>query len=134
MTRNLEQVLNKAALAICLLSMACVPRRVAESPDTPSEAARHNAALATVDVVNNTTSTLMIVVRSAVPPVRDIVIGHVAPGEHARMAPLPAAEPVILIARRDDGTELRLDVRTFAINAEWTWQIPREAEFLAPAK
>ena len=125
---------TKAILSICLLSTACVPRRVAEAPDAPAEASRHSAALATITVSNATTSTLTIVVRSAVPPVRDITIGRVNAGEHARMAPLPAGEPVILIARRPNGDELRLDVKTFAIDAEWTWQIPREAEFQAPVK
>lgn len=123
---------NAILLLVVLLGGCALSHRQVEAPETPAEAARHNAALASVVVQNATTSPLTIAFRNATSPVHEVVIGRAAPGEQARQAPVPAGEPIILIARKADGTEYRLDAKTFAIDAEWVWQIPREATFVAP--
>src|SRR5207253_11484862 len=105
-----------------------------EGPAAPAEATRHNAALAYVVVENATTHQLAIAFRTAAAPSRETVIGRVAPGDRVRAAPVPAAEPIILVVRRADGAEFRLDARTLAIDAEWIWRIPRDAAFQQPAK
>jgi hypothetical protein len=46
------------------------------------------------------------------------------------MAPVPAGEPLVLIARTADGAELALPPRTLAIDGSWTWLIERSARFL----
>jgi hypothetical protein len=102
--------------------------------DPPSEAARHRAALATVVISNETGEPLTIAFQSATPPLQEVTIGRVAVGTRARMAPVPAGEPIILIARRLDGSEFRLAARSFPPDAEWTWEIPQEATFTRPER
>ena len=102
-------------------------------PDAPAEAARHRAALASVTVENQTTLALSIAFRTATPPVQEVVIGRVAAGAKKRMAPIPAGEPIILVARRDDGGEYQTQARSFALDAEFVWDIPKDALFLTPA-
>jgi len=111
----------------------CRTARPMEPLEVPSESERHNAALAMVSVVNGTTSQLSIAFRSANPPVQEVMIGRVPARERARLAPVPASEPIVLIARRDDGSELVLEARSFELDVEWTWEIPRGAIFVKPA-
>ena len=119
-------------MIVCLLAVACGSAGPRRAPDTPVEAARHRAALATVSVSNSTLTPLTIAYRSAAPPVQEVVIGRVAGGEKNRLAPVPAGEPIILIARRADGTELSLAPRSFQLDGEWTWEIPHNATFTKP--
>lgn len=102
-------------------------------PEAPAEAARHRAALASVTVHNQTVLALTIALRTATPPVQEVVIGRVAAGATARMAPIPAGEPVILVARRNDGAEYQIPARSFALDAEFVWEIPKDAAFQVPA-
>ena len=118
-------------LVTCLLT-ACASGRRDVPIDAPSEAARHRAALATVVIANATEEPLTIAFQSATPPLQEVTIGRAAVGAHARMAPVPAGEPIILIARRIDGSELRLAARSFPPDAEWTWEISLEATFTKP--
>ena len=97
--------------------------------DSPSEAARHKAALATVNVINATTSDLTIAYRSATQSNQEIVIGRVGGGEKKSMAPVPAGEPIILIARTSDRSEFRLAAQSLPLDAEWVWQIPVDTRF-----
>jgi hypothetical protein len=60
------------------------------------------------------------------------VIGRAAGGARTRLAPVPAGEPIVLIARRQDGLELALAPRMFSLDAEWTWEIPNDANFTRP--
>ena len=101
--------------------------------DSPSEAARHKAALATVVVFNATTSDLTIAFRSASQSNQEIVIGRVGGGEKRSMAPVPAGEPIILIARTSDRSEFRLAAQSLPLDAEWVWQIPTDTRFQKPA-
>ena len=121
------------AVALAAVLGACGGRRGVPL-DPPSEAARHRAALATVVVANATSQLLTIAFQSATPPFQDVTIGRVAVATHARMAPVPAGEPIILIARRGDGSELRLAARSFPPDAEWTWEIPQNATFTTPER
>lgn len=108
---------------------ACAPR--GQPPEPAPEAARHRAALASVSVDNQTSALLEIAFRTAVPPIQETVIGRVAPGSRAAMAPVPAGEPLILVARREDGAEYQAKVQSFPIDGTVEWSIPRNATFLA---
>lgn len=119
-------------LAGALLA-GCTARSAAPD-EPPAEPARHRAALALVSVLNATETPLTIAFRTATPPAQEIVIGRVEAGQRARMAPVPAGEPIVLLARRADGQELALAARSFALDAEWTWDIQPEATFTKPAR
>jgi hypothetical protein len=116
-------------LLLCAV-LACGGSRV--SLDPPSEAARHRAALASITVTNYTTHQLDIAFRSVTPPRQQIGIGSVAPGAQTRLAPVPAGEPIILVARRADGAEYQTLARSFPLDAEWAWIISKDAEFVLP--
>jgi hypothetical protein len=128
----MRAILDRTILLWCVLSTGCALAKPT-AVDTPSEAARHRAALATIVVNNATTARLTIAFRSATLPVQEVEIGNVAAGERAHLAPVAAGEPIILIARRADGTELALAARSFPLDAEWLWEIPRDAKFERPA-
>jgi len=87
------------------------------------------AALATVTVENRTATAVTVSFRDAGRARGIISIGSVAPGETRHLAPVPAAEPILLSARRPDGQVLELPVRTFALDEQWLWVIPPEAAF-----
>lgn len=91
---------------------------------------RHRAALATLTVDNRTDRRLQIAFRPAASAGGVIVVGEVGPASSATMAPIPAGEPLILVAL--DGAERRLDLepRSFDVDASWTWLIPADAAFL----
>jgi hypothetical protein len=126
--------MKRLLLALGLLLSACAARSISAVPDTPEDAARHNAALALIAVANHTTTPLTIAFRNATPPVQEVIIGRVDAAQLARMAPVPAGEPIALIARRADGTELTLAPRLFTIDVEWTWEISHNAPFTTPAR
>jgi hypothetical protein len=121
-----------AVLALALLVNACAARTSNNVPDTPADAARHNAALALIAVANNTTTSLTIAFRNATPPVQEVVIGRVGAGQRAPMAPVPAGEPIALVARRADGAEFTLRPRLFTLDVEWTWEILHNTTFARP--
>ncbi len=121
-------------LSAVLLAGGCATR----APETgaPSEAARHRAALATMSVVNETALPLDIAFRTAVPPIQETVIGRVAAHGRAALAPVPAGEPLIMVARRADGAEYQGKVQSFPVDGAVVWSIPKGATFLLrePAK
>ena len=123
-----------SVLALALLVIACAARTSNSVPDTPADAARHNAALALIAVSNNTTTPLTIAFRNATQPVQEVVIGRVAAGERARMAPVPAGEPIALVARRADGAEFTMRPRLFTLDVEWTWEILHNTTFVQPER
>jgi hypothetical protein len=106
---------------------ACAQR----SPEPPAaaDAARYRAALATVTVQNGTAHRLTIAFRPAAAPGGEVVVGEVAPASRATVAPVPAGEPIILMARTEQREELTLAPRSFALDAEWVWEIPFDARF-----
>lgn len=121
-------------LAIALSHSACALRRPPVEAEAPADAARHAAALATVTVVNETSLMLEIAFRTAVPPVQEIVIGRTAPGSRVAMAPVPAGEPIILVARRNDGAEYQARIQSFPMDGAVVWNIPKNATFAVTDK
>ena len=127
--------MRSARILIAVLMLAgCAPRGGPElpAPASSAEAARHRAALASVVVTNETSQPLRIAFRAATPPLQEVVIGRVAASTRARMAPIPAGEPIILVARREDGAEFHMQARSFSLDAEFAWVIPKDATFLTP--
>lgn len=84
------------------------------------------AALARLVVDNRTARSLDIGFRYALEPEQEVVVGRIAPGDVAEMAPVPAEEPIIFVAR-GTGFELRLEPRSLDIDAIWTWVIPADS-------
>ena len=124
------------APAIVSAALGCATQRGPEPGAAPTEAARHRAALATLSVENETDLALEIAFRTAVPPIQETIIGRVAANARAAMAPVPAGEPVIMVARRADGAEYLGKVQSFPLDGAVVWSIPKAATFLLrePAK
>jgi hypothetical protein len=118
-------------MAIALLLLAgCAAR--SEPPLEADELGRHRAALASVTVVNETDLPLQIAFRTANPPIQEVVIGRVLPGQRAEMAPIPAGEPIIFVARRSDGAEFQARIQSFPLDGAVVWNIPKNATFAVP--
>jgi hypothetical protein len=120
-------------MAILAAGVAACGARTAPT-ETPTEAGRHRAALASVTVANETSLLLEIAFRTAVPPLQEVVIGRVAPGSRVAMAPVPGGEPIIMVARRDDGAEYQSRIQSFPLDGVVVWSIPKSATFVIPAK
>lgn len=103
-----------------------------QQPSVPDEEARHRAALTNLVVDNRTTFRLTIAYRTPTPPVQEVVLGPSDPGMRRSVAPIPAGEPLVLVARRDDGAELALAPRSYPIDSEWIWEIAANAQFKKP--
>jgi hypothetical protein len=121
-------------LIAVLVLAGCAPRGGPElpTPASSAEAARHRAALASVVVVNETSQPLLIAFRTATPPLQEVGIGRVAASNRASMAPIPAGEPIVLVARREDGAEFQMQAQSFSLDAEFVWVIPKDATFQTP--
>lgn len=120
------------ALAILLLAgapAACFTRSEPEVPGTPPEEFR--AALTELTVVNQTTMRLSIGFRTAAIG-RSTIVGYIEPGQTTRTAPIPAGEPVALVAREPAGGEYTLAPHSFPVGGAWTWEIPATAAFRRP--
>ncbi|HEX6309557.1 MAG TPA: hypothetical protein VFZ69_15275 [Longimicrobiales bacterium] len=117
-------------LPLLLLFAACAG--AAMPPPREPDPERARAALATLIVQNETAGRLEILYRTVGGGSARVGIGHVDGRATAEMAPVPAAEPLILVARTAAGTELSLPPRTFTIDGTWTWLIPRDARFIRP--
>lgn len=96
----------------------------------PADAGR-GAALASVTVENRTTRRLAIAFRPAASAGAEVVVGRLGPERSMRMAPVPADEPLVLIARDETGAALTLDPRTFEVDGEWRWLIEADSRFSA---
>ena len=125
-------MIRKLLMVLATTAAGCGARTV--PTETPTEPGRHRAALASVTVVNETSLLLEIAFRTAVPPVQEIVIGRVAPGSKVAMAPVPGGEPIVMIARRDDGAEYQSKIQSFPLDGVVVWTIPKSATFVVPAK
>ena len=125
------RILNTGSIAALTLAVACAPRgSTPPAPDPDPERAR--AALATLYVDNLTVMQLAISYRIAGRSDGRVGIGRVDAGSMAEMAPVPAGEPLVLVARTTAGAELTLPPRTFPIDSAWTWRIERSARFIPP--
>lgn len=118
------------AAVLVLVCAACAAR--SEPPQGPDEMSRHRAALASVSVVNETDLELEIAFRTANPPVQQVVIGRVGAQQRAQMAPIPAGEPIIFVARRSDGAEFQSRIQSFPVDGAVVWSIPKNATFAVP--
>jgi hypothetical protein len=121
-------MLKPIATAVLLLATACATRSA--PPPAEPEPARARAALATVHIDNRSAHRIAVYYRIAVRPGAEIGIGQVAPQGFATLAPVPAGEPLLLIARLPTGAELMLPARALEIDGEWTWVIPPDARFV----
>lgn len=86
-------------------------------------------ALAELEVDNRTPVRLSVAFRPLGPAEAEVVVGRVEPRSVARMAPVLGGEPIVLIARADDGSEVRLAPRSLPIGQTWTWVIPTDTDF-----
>ncbi len=116
-------------VVLSLLLASCRPIARPGPPSEPEDEARHRAALTLLTVFNHTDQRLTIAFRSATPPAQVVVLGAIAAATRERVAPIPAGEPIILFARKPDGSELALEPRSYPLDGEWTWDIPQTAVF-----
>ena len=100
-------------------------------PAVPKEGEVRRAALARVTIDNRTAHRLSIAFEAMSEPGREVVVGGVAGGDTVRVAPVLAGEPIVLVARTEEGSEYRLPARTLEVDAEWLWMIPEDAPFIA---
>jgi hypothetical protein len=123
----------KAILAILLLAaVAACARPPVAAPVREPELARARAALAALSVDNRTGERLLVAYRLAARPDSEVVAGQVPPQSFTEIAPVPAGESLILLARTAAGHELTLEPRAFPIDGEWTWVIPADTRFVPP--
>jgi len=118
-------------IAALVFSTGCAARGSQPPPADP-DPERARAALATLFVQNETTHALVISYQIAGRTPARFSVGHVDPGSTGEMAPVPAGEPLVLIARTVSGAEHALRPRTFAIDSAWTWRIERGTPFTPP--
>ena len=53
----------------------------------------------------------------------EVQIGVVPAGGQLALAPVPAGEPIVLIARTTAGTSARTGPRAFGNDERWTWRV-----------
>ncbi|HSJ07433.1 MAG TPA: hypothetical protein VK936_12045 [Longimicrobiales bacterium] len=104
------------------------------APAGEPEPVRARAALATIVVSNGTDRRVTVSYRVAGREAPEVAVGRVPPATSTELAPVPAGELIILTARTDAGGELVLPARTFAIDDEWTWEIPAGTPFGPPVR
>lgn len=112
-------------LALAAAAAGCFGATEGEAGGPSGE---RRAALATLLVENRTDVPLRIAFLYAAEaggPGGEIGIGTAAAGGTTELAPVPAAEPIILIAR-GPSFERRLRPRTLEIDERWTWVVTRE--------
>lgn len=130
MARALTLVL---AAALCSALSSCAPATAVPAPEE-NEPSRARAALASLFVDNQTTQRLVILYRFANRNSPDVGVGAVLPGVVTELAPVPAGEPLILIARTAAGEETSTGPRTFPLDGSWTWRIERATRFAPPRR
>ena len=123
---GLRFLLSIAVLS-CAAGCAGTPERESENEPEP---ARARAALAIVRVDNRSAERLLIAYRLTGRGSSEVGIGRVEARDSAELAPVPAGEPIILIARTNAGLELVLPARSLEIDGSWTWLIPEDARFV----
>lgn|SRR5690606_1695998 len=123
----------RLALPLVFLVLAgCAARGPVVSPDAARRSNARPAALARLTVENRSGQALAIAFRPAASNGAEVVVGDVAPGANVEVAPVPAGEPIVLLARTREGAELRLPPRSFELDGAWHWVIPADAVFREP--
>jgi hypothetical protein len=120
--------LTQRLLPLALIAACSAPPE--RTPPQAPEPLRARAALATLHVENATPHRLSVLYRFAVRGDAEVEVGHVPPLARSELAPVPAGEPLVLIARTAAGAEFALPARSFDIDGEWTWRIPARARFV----
>jgi hypothetical protein len=119
----------RVASLTCLALLACTHAAERPSPRDP-DATRARAALATLVVDNRSLEPITVLYRHTGRAVTEVAVGQVPPRSVAQMAPVPAGEPLVLLARTGAGLELVLPPRSFTIDGVWTWVVPADARFI----
>lgn len=114
---------------LSLLFLAAGCGQTPEPPRVSPASPRVQAALAMVSVENGTDLALVISFRDAGRARGMVSIGSVPAGAVRQLAPVPAAEPIVLSARTDAGRVLELPARTFRLDEQWLWVIPAGTVF-----
>jgi hypothetical protein len=123
----------RAVSLLCLLSLVACARGSRLSP-RDSDTTRARAALATLVVDNRSTEPLTVLYRHADRTPTEVAVGQVRARTVSQMAPVPAGEPLVLLARTSAGLELVLPPRSFTIDGLWTWVVPADARFTRPGE
>lgn len=126
--------MGRAVPLICCLSLvACASASERPSPRDP-DTTRARAALATLVVDNRSPEPITVLYRHTGRAATEVAVGQVRPRTVAQMAPVPAGEPLVLLARTSAGLELVLPPRSFTIDGVWTWIVPADARFSRPGE
>jgi hypothetical protein len=118
-------------LLLAAVVVGCASAPPAAAPRDP-EPVRARAALATVHVDNRSAERVTVLYRLTARGAVEVTVGLVPPHAAMDIAPVPAGEPLVLVARNAAGAELVLAPRAFAIDSEWTWVIAADARFVPP--
>ena len=121
----------RAGSLIVLTLLGCAHAAELPSPRDP-DATRARAALATLVVDNRSAEPITVLYRHSGRARTEVAVGQVRPRSVSQMAPVPAGEPLILLARTTTGLELVLPPRSFTIDGLWTWVVPADAPFTRP--
>lgn len=108
-----------ALVLVAALVPGCAARDEPPDPDPGGP----RAALALVEADNRTADTLVIAFRPAAGAGNEVVIGRAPPGERVLLAPVPAAEPIILSAHAAGRARILLPARSFVVDERWVWTI-----------
>jgi hypothetical protein len=118
-------------LAPIVLFTACATSAAPPDEREP-QPTRVRTALAGLSIDNRTTRQLRIFYRLTRPPATETGVGTVEAQSRAEMAPVPAGEPLVLIARTAAGMEYVLPPRTLRLDEHWVWTIPAGVRFSPP--
>jgi hypothetical protein len=124
--------MTRAAFVLSSLLLAACASAPARPPPRDPDSTRARAALATLIVDNRSIERLTVVYRFAARGGAEVAVGQSPARAVMQMAPVPAGEPLVLIARTDAGRELVLPPRTFTIDGLWTWVVPADTRFTTP--
>lgn len=129
-SRRIESLL----LGLVVFAAACAGSSEPPQQPGPIDPALDGpgAALSGLTVENGTGYELTIAYQYSTGPATEFAVGGVQARATAEMAPIPADEPIALVARRPDGPEFRLDPRSYPSGQTWHWSIPADAVFRTP--
>jgi hypothetical protein len=122
----------RAVSVVCCVSLLACARATERSSVRDPDPTRARAALATLVVDNRSAEPLSVLYRLAGQAGTAVAVGQVRARSVSRMAPVPAGEPLVLLARTSAGLELVLPPRSFTIDGLWTWVVPADARFTRP--
>ena len=122
----------RAGSLLCCLSLLACARATERTSARDPDPTRARAALATLVVDNRSAERLTVLYRFTGRAGTQVAIGQVRARSVSQMAPVPAGEPLVLLARTSAGLEFVLPPRSFTIDGLWTWVIPADTRFTRP--